>query len=230
MSSGDDLTELTETAGAAERAALAANWKDQPEVESIVGRLRRTADQQSEAVGRDTDPDRLSPHWAALRHSCLAVGRQPGLPGQEPTTVAAGPLSHQTAAQAEQDPVAAVALARMMLLDAGVAVVQARLARIRAGEDERDAPVDDEHVRVPGGTTVSRHGPALAHGVSGEIRYVLARRPRSTVKSLAISLLMGLLYLGFIRVFHWDSKERSCPTWACGCSRSSWAGRCASTR
>ena len=62
-----------------------------------------------------------------------------------------------------------------------------------------------------GKNPVSRHGPALAHGVTGEIRYVLTRKPRATVKSLAISLALGLLYLGFIRVFQWDRKQEWLP-------------------
>jgi hypothetical protein len=54
---------------------------------------------------------------------------------------------------------------------------------------------------------VCRHGPALAHGLSGEIDYILTRKPRSVVKSLAIGLALGLLYLGFIRAFQWDTKS-----------------------
>jgi hypothetical protein len=58
---------------------------------------------------------------------------------------------------------------------------------------------------------VSRHGPALAHGLRGEIGYILTRKPRSVVKSLAISVAMGLLYLGFIRVFEWDKDQKWLP-------------------
>ena len=67
-----------------------------------------------------------------------------------------------------------------------------------------------------GRNPVSRHGPALAHGVTGEIKYILTRKPRATMKSLAITLALGLLYLGFIRVFEWDRTGSGCPTWACG--------------
>jgi hypothetical protein len=55
---------------------------------------------------------------------------------------------------------------------------------------------------------VSRHDPALAHGLSGEIRYVLTRKPRNTTKGLASTLALGLLHLGFIRVFEWDTGQR----------------------
>jgi hypothetical protein len=40
---------------------------------------------------------------------------------------------------------------------------------------------------------------------------VLARKPRTTVRSLAISLALGLLYLGYLRVFQWDTQVRWLP-------------------
>ena len=172
----------------------------------------------------DTDPDRLSPRWAGLRQNYLDLGAQPALPGQEPSAQerpddgpdgdgdgAARRLSHQAAAQAEQDAVAAVGVARMALTDAALAVLQARLARIQAGEDQPDAAAVDGHVPLHGRNPVSRHGPALAHGVTGEIKYVLTRKPRTTVKSLGIALGLGLLYLGYLRVFKWDQNQQWLP-------------------
>ena len=120
-------------------------------------------------------------------------------------------LSHEAAAQAELDAVAAVGVARMALTDAALAVLQARLARIQAGEDQPDTAAIDGHVPLHGRNPVSRHGPALAHGLRGEISYVLTRKPRNTVKSLAIALALGLLYLGFIRVFQWDRNQKWLP-------------------
>ena len=106
---------------------------------------------------------------------------------------------------------AAVGVARMALTDAALAVLQARLARIQAGEDQPDTAAIDGHVPLHGRNPVSRHGPALAHGLRGEISYVLTRKPRNTVKSLAIALALGLLYLGFIRVFQWDRNQKWLP-------------------
>jgi hypothetical protein len=40
---------------------------------------------------------------------------------------------------------------------------------------------------------------------------VLARKPRNTVKSLAVALALGLLYLGYLRVFQWDRNEKWLP-------------------
>jgi hypothetical protein len=89
--------------------------------------------------------------------------------------------------------------------------LQARLARIQAGEDEPDAAAVDGHVPLHGRNPVSRHGPALAHGVSGEIKYVLTRKPRTTVRSMGIAVGLGLLYLGYLRVFKWDQNQQWLP-------------------
>ena len=76
---------------------------------------------------------------------------------------------------------------------------------------EPDAATIDGHVPLHGRNAVSRHGPALAHGLTGEINYVLTRKPRNTVKSLAVALALGLLYLGFIRLFEWDQDQKWLP-------------------
>jgi hypothetical protein len=225
MAAMDDLTELVERAAAAEKSALASKWKDEPDVQSLIRRSRAAAEEQRQAVRLDTDPDRLSPRWVGLRQNYLDLGAQPALPGQEPSAQerpddgkadgdgegATRRLSHQAAAQAELDAVAAVGVARMALTDAALAVLQARLARIQAGEDQPDSAAIDGHLPLHGNNAVSRHGPALAHGVTGEIKYVLTRKPRNTIKALAIALALGLLYLGYIRVFQWDRNQRWLP-------------------
>jgi hypothetical protein len=222
MAAVDDLTELVERAAAAEKSALASKWKDEADVQALISRSRRAAEEQRQAVRLDTDPDRLSPRWAGLRQNYLDLGAQPALPGQEPSTHD-GPgdgdagetvprrLSHQAAARAELDAVAAVGVARMALTDAALAVLQARLARIQAGEDQPDVETVDGHVPLHGRNPVSRHGPALAHGLTGEIKYVLARKPRNTLKALAVALALGLLYLGYIRLFQWDRDQKWLP-------------------
>jgi hypothetical protein len=220
MAAVDELTELVERAAAAEKSALASKWKAQSDVQALIRRTRAAAEEQRQAVRLDTDPDRLSPRWGALRHKYLDLGAQSALPGQEPLAQvgpdgerdgASRQLSHQAAAQAERDAVAAVGIARMALTDAALAVLQARMARIQAGEDEPDAEAIDGYVPLHGRNAVSRHGPALAHGLRGEIKYVLTRKPRTTVKSLAITLALGLLYLGYIRLFQWDTDRKWLP-------------------
>jgi hypothetical protein len=210
MAAIDDLTELVERAAVVEKTALSSKWKEESDVQGLIRRTRKAAEEQRQEVSLDTDPDRLSPRWASLQQNYLDLGAQPALPGQEPPSQqspadedgsgvgVARRLSHQAAAQAELDAVAAVGIARMALTDAAQAVLQARLARIQAGEDQPDVAAVDGHVPLQGRNPVSRHGPALAHGVSGEIKYVLTRKPRTTVRSLGIAVGLGLLYLGYL--------------------------------
>jgi hypothetical protein len=233
----DDLTELVERAAAAERLALASKWKDRPDVEKMLRRVRKTAAEQRDELSKNTDGSMLSSRWVSLRQDYLDLGEQEFLPGERPgddpdvdephvtephvaeQTPATRRLSHAAAAQAERDAVAAVGFARIAMTDAMLAVVQARLARIDAGEDDPDAATVDGHVPLHGRNAVSRHGPALAHGVTGEIKYILTRKPRSVIKSLAIGLAMGLLYLGWIRLFEWDTDQKWLPylgLWAIG--------------
>src|SRR5690349_19328493 len=223
MAAMDDLTELVERAAVAEKAALSSKWKKESDVQGLIRRTRKAAEEQRQAVRPDSDPHRLSPRWASLQQNYLDLGAQPALPGQEPSAQESPDnadgygdrvtrrLSHQAAAQAEFDAVAAVGVARMALTEAAEAVLQARLARIQAGEDEPDAAAVDGHVPLHGRNPVSRHGPALAHGVTGEIKYVLTRKPRNTVRSMGIALGLGLLYLGYLRLFKWDQEQQWLP-------------------
>ena len=229
MAAVDDLTELVERAAAAERTALASKWKERADVEKMVRNVRKNAENQRAELDQQA---RHRPAVLALGGAAAGLSR-PGRPAgpagaradrgrglaAEQAGRAVRRLSHAAAAQAERDAVAAVQLARLALTDAALAVVQARLARIDAGEDDPDAAVVDGHVPLHGRNPVSRHGPALAHGVTGEIKYILGRKPRSTMKSLAIALAMGLLYLGWIRLFQWDTDRKWLPylgLWAIG--------------
>jgi hypothetical protein len=225
MAAVDDLSELVERAAAAEKSALASKWKEESDVQGLIRRMRKAAEEQRQAVSLDTDLRRLSPRWAGLRQNYLDLGAQPALPGQEPSAQdsldhesggspddgGAQRLSHQAAAQAEQDARAAVGIARIALTDAALAVLQSRLARIQAGEDQPESATVEGHVPLHGRNPVSRHGPALAQGVTGEIKYVLTRKPRTTVRSLGIAVGLGLLYLGYLRVFQWDKNQQWLP-------------------
>jgi len=221
MAAIDNLTELVERAAAVEKVALSSKWRERPDVTKLIARLRKNAEEQRDELTQGVDPELLSSRWVSLRKDYLDLGEQEALPGQsiDPETPGddlIGPntphrLSHAAAAQAERDALASVDLARMALTDAALAVLQARLARIDAGEDDPDAATVDGHVPLHGKNPVSRHGPALANGVTGEINYILTRKPRGTVKSLAIALAMGLLYLGWLRISDWDQKSTFLP-------------------
>jgi hypothetical protein len=197
----EDLTELVERAGAAERAALASKWKERPDVEALRRKVERGIEDQraqerrsdggSAATGR---PGRLR---AALLDGDLA-----------PLPTAA---TQADAARVETDAVTAVTVARLALLEAHLAVLDSRLARIDAGEASPEAAAVDGHVPLQGRNAVTRHGPALAHGLRGEIGYMLKRKPRSIVLSMVVGLALGLGYLGFIRIFQWDKGQPYLP-------------------
>ncbi len=246
MSAIDDLTELVERAGAAERAALASKWKERSDVEALQRKVRHAIDDQRDLERRTSSGTALTGRWAQLREAFLRVdlnGREPvgdvtSAPGgagsdahdESPIDLAAGPSTvtvisasgtvespaparagHDEAVQAEANAVTAVTVARLALLEAHLAVLDARLARIDAGEAEPEAAAIDGHVPLQGRNAVARHGPALTHGLSGEIRYMLGRKPRSILTSLAVGLALGLGYLGFVRIFNWDRAQPWLP-------------------
>ena len=64
---------------------------------------------------------------------------------------------------------------------------------------------------LPPGHLISRHGRALTGDVGTEFHHVLARRPRSILVKLAISLGLGLAYLAFIRLSQWESYSELLP-------------------
>jgi hypothetical protein len=208
MAAVDDLTELVERAAAAERAALASKWKDRSDVEAVSRRVRRAIIDQTDELRRSTGTHAqlVSDRWGELRQT--TVQRPDPADVDAPTPL---PVTHADAARAEADAKTAVALARIALTEAQLAVLQARLARIDAGDAEPEAAAIDGYTPLAGRNAVSRHGPALAHGLRGEISYILRRKPRSVVKSLAITLALGLLYLGFIRLFEWDKDQKWLP-------------------
>ena len=52
MPAVDDLTELVENAAAAERIVLSSKWKDRPDVEKMVRRVRKNADDDADRSER----------------------------------------------------------------------------------------------------------------------------------------------------------------------------------
>jgi hypothetical protein len=204
VSAVDDLTELVERAGAAEREALASKWKDRAHVEALRRHVQRAVDDQRATEIRENGTATLGDRRTGLL-TALLVGDAGA--DEDPT----GAATHADAARAEAEAAGAVTVARLALLEAHLAVLEARLARLDAGESEPGAATVDGHAALAGRTAVGRHGPALAHGLRGEIGYMLSRRPRTLLNSLAISLALGLLYLGVIRLFQWDTMSQYLP-------------------
>ncbi|WP_433784711.1 hypothetical protein ACQPX6_00555 [Actinomycetospora sp. CA-101289] len=211
MSAVDDLTELVERAGAAERAALASKWKERGDVEALQRRVRHALDDQRDLERRASPGTALTGRWARRREAVLQIDPAGREPAGGDTSASRAHTGLEDAVQAEADAVAAVTVARLALLEAHLAVLDARLARLDAGEAEPEAAAVDGHVPLQGRNAVARHGPALAHGLGGEIRYMLARKPRSILTSLAVGLALGLGYLGFIRIFNWDRGQPYLP-------------------
>jgi hypothetical protein len=67
-----------------QKTVLTSKWKDEPDVQALIGKTRKAAEEQRREVRLDTDPNRLSPRWARLRQNYLDLGA-PALPGQEPS-------------------------------------------------------------------------------------------------------------------------------------------------
>ncbi|MGD9528995.1 hypothetical protein [Pseudonocardia sp.] len=218
MSAVDELVDLVENAAAAERAVLASKWKDRDHVAATIRGVEQRIAERRDLERRSAVTPAAEP---ALVGAPVAVEPDDDRTHQEapgdgrgvlPAGDDASPVgTHAEAARAERAAEAAVRTARAALQEAHLAVLKARLARIDAGEAEPDASVVDGHTALAGRNAVTRHGPALARGLRGEIHYVLTRKPRSVLKNLAISLALGLLYLGFIRTFEWDTKQRLLP-------------------
>jgi hypothetical protein len=211
MSAVDDLTELVERAGAAERAALASKWKERSDVEALQRGVRHAIDDQRDVERRASPGPALTGRWARRRETYLQVDPDGRGPAGGDTSASGARAGHEDAVQAEADAWAAVTVARLALLEAHLAVLDSRLARIDAGEAEPGAAAVDGHVPLQGRNAVARHGPALAQGLGGEIRYMLGRKPRSIVTSLIVGLVLGLGYLGFVRVFQWDRGQPWLP-------------------
>ena len=202
VSAADDLLELVERVGAAERSALAAKWKDRDGVESLLRSAKRS-------IAERRDLDR-----GAVDGSAPTIDRADAAHGDVAGTSASPsvPLpSDAVAAGAEADAKAAVAAAAPAIQEAHLAVLEARLALIDAGETEPGAAAVAGYAPLPGRNAVSRHGPLWRTGCAARSLYILTRKPRSVARSLAISLALGLLYLGFLRLFEWDTKQRLLP-------------------
>lgn len=206
MAAVDGLAEVAAWATAAEGAVRSAGWQDERAIERASERTDRRLAAAREAFARPA-LDALAPtgQWR-LR---LAEMLQPDRDARAPAP--SGPDPVLVAAQAEADADAAVSVARLALIEAQRAVLLARATAIRAGDSPAVAATVRGYRPLPPGHPTLTHGRELGAGVGREMGAVLRSRPRSILVKLAISLGLGLAYLGFIRLFRWDESNELLP-------------------
>ncbi|MCJ0906827.1 hypothetical protein [Rhodococcus sp. ARC_M6] len=201
MTAVEDLAEVASRAVAAESEARSVRWQSRTAVQKAAMSVRAALDDERSALSQPTYSG-LSPSPHMARQLELITRLQPPLPA-EPTIGAA--------AQAEADATAAVTTARIALRAAHLAVLEARVAALDAGDTDDVAAAIRGYVPLAAGNPAVRHFQDLGRRIGEEFRHVFVGKPRSIAFRLGLSLGLGFGYLAFIRIFQWDSKEDRLP-------------------
>ena len=201
----DGLTEVAGHAALAEGAARSVTWQDQEAIDEATARVGRSLALDRETLSRPPiSAIEPSGTWRMRLGDMLDADRDE----------LADPLPDDpilAAAQAEANADAAVAVARLALIEAHRAVLQSRSAALRAGDSEAVAAAVRGFRPLPPGHPAILHGKALGSGVNREMSALMRNRPRPILVKLGISLGLGLAYLGFIRLFQWNDKNELLP-------------------
>lgn len=205
MAAIDGLTEVAGWAAQAESTARSVTWQDQSAIDAATTKVARSLAQDRVALSRP-GLSAVEPSDIWRRRLAEMVDPDRDERGDPPP---ADPVV--AAAQAEANADAAVAVARLSLIEAHRAVLEARSSALRAGDSEAVAAAVHGYRILPPGNPALRHVHALGTGVNTEFANVLHRRPRSILIRLAVGLGIGLAYLGFLRLFHWDTKAEMLP-------------------
>jgi len=205
MAAVDGLSEVAGRAVEAEGMARSVTWQDQSAIDAATVKVQRSLVQDRAALARPglsaVEPSATWRHrLAELVDPGRDVVTQP--PPEDPVTAAA---------QAAADADAAVAVARLTLIEAHRAALVARSAALRAGDSEDVEAAVRGFRPLPPGNLLLRHGLAVGGGVTDEVSTVLRRRPRSILIKLAIGLGLGLAYLVFILLVQWEDKSEVLP-------------------
>jgi hypothetical protein len=225
MSAIEDLTEVAARAADADAIARSSKWLDRDALQRKADELTDTLSDAAATLDRDPlGPVRTSVVWLDRARSLLtdppdlsgepapvAVSEQSadaGIPEPPPSTgtpehPAAAEFADLRAATAETDATAAVNVARIALVQAYRAVLEARLAAIDAGDTARTDAAIKGYRPTAGSNPVVIHGPALFHDVGDELRHIVADRPRDIALRITISLAFGLAYLAVLRYVFW---------------------------
>ncbi|KJF25013.1 MULTISPECIES: ABC transporter permease [Rhodococcus] len=201
MTAVEDLAEVASRALAAEAEVRSVRWQSRTAVEKAAIGARDVLDKDRAALNQPTYSG-LSPSPHMARQLELITRLQPPLPAD---------ASIGAAAQAEADAVAAVTTARIALEAAHLAVLEARVAALDAGDSDDVAAAIRGYVPLAAGNPAVRHMQDLGSRIREEFRHVFNGKPRSIAFRLGLSLGLGFAYLAFIRLFQWDSKEDRLP-------------------
>jgi len=205
MAAVDGLSEVAGRAAQAEGMARSVTWQDESAIDEATAKVQRSLVQDRIALARPglsaVEP---SDTWRHRLAELVDPERdaQAGPPPDDPVLAAA-----VAAADAE----AAVAVARLALIEAHRAALIARGAALKAGDSEAVSAAVRGFRPLSPGNPVLRHGLAVGGGVTDEVSTVLRRRPRSILIKLAIGLGLGLAYLVFILLVQWEDKSEVLP-------------------
>lgn len=201
MTAVEDLAEVASRAVAAENEARSVRWQNRTAIQKAAAAVRESLDDERSALSRPSYSG-LSPSPHMARQLELVTRLQPPLPAD--ATIGA-------AAQAEADAAAAVTTARIALRAAHLAVLEARVAALDAGDSDDVAAAIRGYVPLAAGNPAIRHLQDLGSRILDEARHVFSDKPRSIAFRLGLSLGIGFSYLAFIRLFQWDTKEDRLP-------------------
>ncbi|MGD9988449.1 hypothetical protein [Pseudonocardia sp.] len=205
MSALTGLTEVARRAARAELTARSVAWQSGPAIDTAASRVAADLDDDRSALANPRiSAVQPSAVWRHRLGELVAADRDDHDDPVPADAVAA-------AAQAEADADAAVAVARLSLLEAHRAVLEARAAALRAGDTEEVASAVRGYRLLPPGHPALRHTQVVGADVRSEFTNVLRTRPRSILVKLAVSLGIGLAYLGFVRLFRWDTYSELVP-------------------
>jgi uncharacterized membrane protein YbhN (UPF0104 family) len=223
MSAIEDLTEVAQRAAAAAAMARSSRWLDRKALQRKISEIERSLGVAGEIADRRLLGSR-SPSEVWRRRTLVLLGdadsvdgatgavegRAPGVAdavatGQADRAAVVDDRDGQDAraAVAEVDAAAAVNVARIALLRAYLAVLEARLAAIDAG----DTHATDAAVRglrpLARSNQVAAHGFTVGRDVRAELRHIVSDRPRDIALRIGISLGFGLGYLAILRFLLW---------------------------
>lgn len=208
MAAIDGLSEVAGRAALAESTARSVTWQDQNGIDAAEKKVDKALTQDRVTLGR--------PVLSAVGPSATWRGRLAELvdPDRDKDVEPEPADPVEAAARAEADADVAVAVARLSLIEAHRAVLQARSAALRAGDSEAVATAIRGYRVLPPGNTVVKHGKALGTGVTAEFSIVLRSRPRSILTKLAVGFAIGVAYLVFIWALDWDANSELLPYFA----------------